>query len=75
MGFLVSKKVGNAVVRNRVKRRLRELAAGFVREAPAGYALIVRALPPSSSLEFEALAESYRHALRGCRLKHEKRRP
>lgn len=33
LGFTVTKKVGNAVVRNRVKRRMRELARAAVPEA------------------------------------------
>lgn len=49
IGFVVSKAVGGAVVRNRVKRRLRHL----VREellvlAPAGSRVVVRALPASA---------------------------
>ena len=37
----MSKAVGNAVTRNRVKRRLRELAAETVRAAPAGRDVVV----------------------------------
>jgi len=45
LGFTVTKKVGNAVVRNKTKRRLREAARLYLREhqvAPADLVLIGR---------------------------------
>jgi ribonuclease P protein component len=44
-GFIVSKAVGNAVNRNRVKRRLRHLAAASLPSAPFAVDVVVRALP------------------------------
>jgi ribonuclease P protein component len=59
VGFVVSKAVGNAVVRNRVKRRLRHLVrdrlSGLSRLPDAG-ALVVRALPASASASTAELA-------------------
>lgn len=49
VGFVVSKAVGNAVTRNRVKRRLRHLVGDVVHEVPAGSHLVVRALPRAAS--------------------------
>ena len=45
IGFVVSGALGNAVVRNRLKRRLRHLAAAHVAETPVGMDIAVRALP------------------------------
>lgn len=44
-GFIVSKAVGKAVQRNRVKRRLRHLAAAALPSAPFPVDVVVRALP------------------------------
>ena len=41
VGFSVSKKVGNAVVRNRVKRRLKAALAPLIKEIKPGHNLII----------------------------------
>ena len=45
VGFVVSKAVGDAVTRNRVKRRLRHLVAEHLVPSAAGLDVVVRALP------------------------------
>ena len=49
-GFVVNKAVGGAVVRNRVKRRLRHLVRSHLTELPPSADLVVRALPTAASL-------------------------
>ncbi len=49
VGFVVGKAVGNAVARNRVKRRLRHLIAARVSELPAATSIVVRALPVAAT--------------------------
>jgi len=67
VGFVVSKHVGNAVVRNRVKRRLRHLAAVQLPGTPSGVDVVVRALPSAATapadLPFD-LASAWSRALR-----------
>lgn len=58
VGFTVSGKVGNAVVRNRVRRRLRELVRGRKARWPAGLDVVLVAKPPASEAPFEALERS-----------------
>lgn len=47
-GFIVSKAVGDAVVRNKVRRRLRHLVRPRLASLPAGATLVVRALPAAA---------------------------
>ena len=49
IGFVVSGALGNAVTRNRVKRRLRHLAAAHVADTPVGTDIVVRALPRAAT--------------------------
>ena len=48
-GFVVSRAVGNAVTRNRVKRQLRHLVAAALPEVPFPVDVVVRALPPAAT--------------------------
>jgi ribonuclease P protein component len=49
-GFVVTKAVGNAVVRNRVRRRLRHLVKAHLSDLPPSAELVVRALPAAAAL-------------------------
>jgi ribonuclease P protein component len=56
VGFIVSRAVGSAVVRNRVKRRLRELMRRRVACLPGGCLLVVRAHPAAAGAHQADLA-------------------
>jgi ribonuclease P protein component len=53
IGLVVSGALGNAVTRNRVKRRLRHLAATHAPDTPVGMDLVVRALPRAATAPAE----------------------
>ncbi|MFC6305337.1 ribonuclease P protein component [Oerskovia jenensis] len=55
VGFVVSKAVGNAVHRNKVKRRLRAASSAYLDALPPGSLVVVRALPASSGSDYAQL--------------------
>jgi ribonuclease P protein component len=56
VGFVVSRAVGSAVVRNRVKRRLRELVRRRLASLPDGCLLVLRAHPAAAGASQADLA-------------------
>ncbi len=61
---MVSKAVGNAVVRTRVKRRLRHQYRDLLSAVPASGVVVVRALPAAAEASSAALGRDLRQALR-----------
>jgi ribonuclease P protein component len=53
---VVSRAVGGAVVRNKVRRRLRELVRSRLNSLPAGSLLVVRANPRAATARQSELA-------------------
>jgi ribonuclease P protein component len=56
VGLVVSRAVGSAVVRNRVKRRLRELMRRRLASLPGGCLLVLRAHPAAAGVRQADLA-------------------
>jgi ribonuclease P protein component len=68
VGFVVSKAVGNSVVRHRVTRQLRHLMYDRLGTLPPGCTLVVRALPAAAGSASAELAVDLDSALRRLRL-------
>ena len=63
VGFVVSRAVGGAVVRNRVRRRLRHLVRERLDSLPAASVLVVRALPAAAGASYAELREDLARCL------------
>ncbi len=64
LGFTVTKKVGNSVVRNRTRRRMREAARLLLREvAPTGVDVVLIGRDSTRSRPFLQLIGDLRRAL------------
>jgi ribonuclease P protein component len=58
VGFIVGRPVGNAVIRNQVRRRLRHLMAARLAELPAGARVVLRATPAAATRSFAELSDT-----------------
>ncbi|MFP3961765.1 ribonuclease P protein component [Actinomadura fulvescens] len=63
VGFIVARNVGNAVVRNSVRRRLRHLVRVHLDRLPRGSLLVVRANPAAGTARHDELAADLESAL------------
>ncbi len=64
LGFTVTKKVGNAVIRNRIRRRLKEAARLELRELPVeGTDLVLIGREATRERDFAALRQDLRRAM------------
>lgn len=64
LGFTVTKKIGNAVIRNRTRRRLKEAARLVLTEAPvSGVDLVLIGREATRGRDFQVLQDDVRRAL------------
>lgn len=63
LGLSVSRKVGNAVTRNTVRRRLREVFRSAITAIPGSLDLVVSARPAAAGAKLEELGQEFERAL------------
>jgi len=68
IGFSVSRRVGGAVQRNRVKRRLREVIRRKLPRIAPGYDLVITARPGAADARMETLEQDVAVLLARARL-------
>ncbi len=66
-GFVVSRRVGSAVVRNRVRRRLREVVRRHQAEFPTGWDVVLVARPAIAQAAFAEIERALVQALARAR--------
>ncbi|MBR0040231.1 MAG: ribonuclease P protein component [Oscillospiraceae bacterium] len=71
MGYTVSARLGGAVVRNRVRRRLREIARLSAPELKTGWDIVVVARMRAVEASYAELESAYRDACRKLGLMRE----
>lgn len=64
VGFAVGKKVGNAVTRNKIKRRLRAIVQNQSSQISPGFDLVIGAKRNSVTANFQDLAEDVSRVLK-----------
>jgi ribonuclease P protein component len=64
LGVSVSKKVGNAIVRNRIRRRVKEIIRLKLDQLPKGVDLILIARKPVADMDYHAINKSLIHLLK-----------
>lgn len=63
LGFTATRKLGNAVARNRARRRLKEAARLLAAELPAGHDLVLIGREATRTRPFALLQDDLRRAL------------
>lgn len=64
LGVSVSKKLGNAVVRNRLRRMMKEIVRLHLSELENKFDIIILARKPSSEMDYVAMEKSLLHVLK-----------
>lgn len=70
LGLTVSGKVGNAVVRNRIRRRLRELFRVRRQELPVGLDVVLIARTMAATAEWRSFVRSFDKVVTECARKY-----
>jgi ribonuclease P protein component len=67
-GFVVSKRLGNAVKRNKIKRRMREVARLRLSQIEPGFDLVIIARQPIRKASFQEIEKTLLYLLKKSKL-------
>jgi ribonuclease P protein component len=74
-GVSVSKKIGKAVVRNRMRRRVKEIVRQMEDEIKPGVDIVCIVRKPALDLDYAGLKKSIRHVFKRANLIEKRTRP
>jgi ribonuclease P protein component len=69
LGVSVSKRLGNAVSRNRIRRRIRELVRARLKELQPGWDVVIVARSPAATAPFLILGQALDQVVDRARLR------
>jgi ribonuclease P protein component len=61
IGVSITRKVGNAVVRNKLKRRIKELNSKYIEDIKTGYDIVIIPKKNAVDLSFKDLESALKH--------------
>lgn len=67
-GISVSKRIGNAVVRNRIKRSVKEICREWAMDMPSNVDIVIIVRKPVASMDFWQMKSSLRHVFQRAKL-------
>jgi ribonuclease P protein component len=67
-GFVVSKRLGQAVHRNKIKRRLREATRQRIPQIKSGFDFVLIARPPIGCVNYQEIEQTLENLLKKCNL-------
>lgn len=66
MGFTIPRAVGKAVIRNRIRRRMREVCRGALAQLPDGWAIVFNPRRNAASVIFAELVREVDRVFAKC---------
>lgn len=62
-GFIITKRVGAAVIRNRLRRRLKAISRELLLLVPSGASFVIRVFPEAAAYDYQELRSKVRGAV------------